>query len=358
MSRLLSSFLGGPVLGLLATVLCCLEAPLSHAADYEVDGTIEQTIVTFNGGPPARFKSDFTVYVKDCAWLVQTRPAGSTNTVTGVFEVASTNGTDIFQVDIRRLGTNAAKRALNIAQAYANAAPVDFLDGGMVGHLWLMFASGCALATNTDNLLPPVYDVSAAAPGKNTELKREIKWEPLRGAGSTPLSLVFLTNPIRKTTNASYMATGQTNVGSVTVASGFIFNQYLGGSDRIRKTATCTVTALRPHCSLENLLPNPKGPTVVGDLRVRIRAEGTNAPPTVVYEYKTDAGWLSPEASKKQYLEDRKRLLAMTHRSEVSPAVIVLLMALLMAPVVWFVFKPKSKAGLDSKGASRGRKKR
>jgi hypothetical protein len=130
---------------------------------------------------------------------------------------------------------------------------------------------------------------------------------------------------------------------------GFVFNQYLGGGDTIRKTATCTVTALRPFCSLEYLLPRPEGRTLVGDLRVKMPKEGTNAPPTAVYIYQTNQGWLSAQAAKDEFLNERAKYLATSGQNRVTPLELAALAALLMAPVAWFVFRPKSKLAPRSK---------
>ena len=334
-------------------LFCFLSITLSSPArgEYEVEGTISQTILNFNGGAPYKLRNDFTVFVRDCAWLIQIRPAGSTNHTAGIQEVGSTNGTDIFFLNIAPPSNNPTNHPLSSAQVFSYDTPVDNLDSGVIGHLWLMFASGCVLQTNTTSALAPVYDIAAAPLGPNGDFKREAKWDLINGPGSTPSSVYFITSPLDKSTNAVYRATGQTNVGNVTVASGFTFAQllperWLNGIKLPagpRKEVICTVTALRQGCTRSDLLPAPQGRTIVGDLRIKMPKEGTNAPPTVTYFYPTNQGWLSTNDAKVLFVAEREKFLEHAHRKRVNPLEIIALAAILLAPVAWFVFRAKQK---------------
>ena len=181
---------------------CLLTSRSLPAAQYEVDGTIEQTVTrpikVGLGGTnnildvrPTTY-ADFTVFVNDCAWLVQTRPKGRTNVLS---EIASTNGTEIFQVSFGAVrGSNGVIRRASMAQVYSNGAPVDFNDEGVVGHLWLMYASACHLQAITNHMLTPVWDMTATPMGK-PDLKYEAYWELINGPGSTPQSVIYLHPP-------------------------------------------------------------------------------------------------------------------------------------------------------------------
>ncbi len=43
----------------------------TSAAQYEVDGHIEQTIYKVDGSVQSKERSQFTVFVNDCSWLIQ-----------------------------------------------------------------------------------------------------------------------------------------------------------------------------------------------------------------------------------------------------------------------------------------------
>jgi hypothetical protein len=274
---------------------------VGRAAEYEVAGNIEQTI-HHDTSPPGNYRDDFVVYVRDCSWLIQVRPHGSANPLDGYFEVGSTNGTDIYQLNVPPTPADGGRAALSVAQVYSNSAPVDYLDNGVAGHLWMMFASGCQLRQNTNNLLPPVYDVNAAAPGNNPGLEREAIWELLGGPGTTPARVTFILNPIRKTTNAVYVAAGKTNSGSNTVAAGFRFTEYLGADAEVHKEVVCVVTSLRAVCTRANLLPSPAAGTLVGDFRAILPSTRSPTAPVANYLFDPAKGWLPPDDAAKESL--------------------------------------------------------
>jgi hypothetical protein len=93
--------------------------------EYEVKGSIRQSIIDFDS-PRFEYTNEFTVYVRDCDWLIQTteRQAGHVC----VREVGATNDTEIYE---------------STGMIKSKGIPVELLDRGVVGHLWLMFASQC-----------------------------------------------------------------------------------------------------------------------------------------------------------------------------------------------------------------------
>jgi hypothetical protein len=54
--------------------LCLLFSALVplEAAEYEVDGHLEQTLFKMDGSVQLVTRSKFTVFVKGCSWLIQT----------------------------------------------------------------------------------------------------------------------------------------------------------------------------------------------------------------------------------------------------------------------------------------------
>jgi hypothetical protein len=283
------------------------------AAEYEVDGQIDQTLFKPDGSVQLDTKSKFTVYVKDCSWLIQSIILDAAGKPLTLNETACTNGQVIYSVggrinkDAVHGGRNGAA-ALNHAYIYSNNVPVGQTDDYFVCHLWLMFASGCYFQNLSTNRLTPAYDSNASAI-IHPDLKREAKWELVNGPGSLPNSIVYLDEHGNHTPNATYMATGVTNVGELKIPSGFVFEQRVGArfapgsialgesapAYHIRKRAVATVTAVRPVCTRSELMPVASGITMVIDER----QQATNATNVLHYKLQNGIQWVPVEQAKK-----------------------------------------------------------
>lgn len=327
----------------------------ASAAEYEVDGQIEQTLYQRDGGVQSVEQAKFTVFVRDCSWLIQTTFLDKDGKPTFRNETACTNGAQIYSVGVN-IGKNNAPGGrpeipgLNVANIYSNTVPVGETDDYFICHLWQMFASGCYFENNTTNWLTPAYDLNASAP-VHPDLKREAKWELINGPGSLPLKVVYLENDRR--TNATYVATGVTNVDSLKIPSGFIFELRIGSINfapgpiapgesaptyRVRKQAIAMVTAVRPACTRVELMPQVQpGKTIVIDERL---ARSTNPAP-VFYNFQKGVKWVSVEESKKLAIPQSP---PRQHNPTVARAVFFVLLILpLVALGYFFLIKTKRK---------------
>ena len=250
----------------------------------EVHGEIVQTIYNVDGSIQSDTKALFTVFVRDCAWLIHSTDLDKVGRPVVARETGCINGSEIYEVvgdeEDGKVGTSKWKRNWNLASIVSNGVPVGHSDNYFVCHLWLMFASGCYFAGLSSNWLTPAYDVNAYLT-INPDLKQESKWQLANGPGSLPVNVVYLADG--DFTNATYVSTGITNVGGTQLASGFVFEQRLpglgfapgplrldrtGAQYRIRRRAVATVTFVRAFCSRSNLLPEARGATLVVDHRL------------------------------------------------------------------------------------------
>ena len=125
------------------SIFCCLTMAVagfgfsSLASEYEVDGQVSQMIARFNGTNLSATAS-FTVYVRDCGWMIKTTETNENGSVSSR-EIGSTNGFEIYDCAPPLEGNSGTKRAL----IESNTIPVGWLDSAVAGHLWLMFASQC-----------------------------------------------------------------------------------------------------------------------------------------------------------------------------------------------------------------------
>jgi ankyrin repeat protein len=255
--------------------------PSSPGREYEVDGKLNQTI-TENNGVTSHSSATFTVFVRDCGWLIAT----TENYEEGndiVREIGSTNGTEIYQC------------AGITALVQSNTAPIGWLDREVAAHLWLMFASPCYWPSLNSDQLIPVYDwrasAGAATTGFANRQKKSADWELLNGPGSLPREVRYLDS--LNHTNAIYTITGTNSTGGMLFPAGFVFKQFNG--DRLEKRVEVGVTAIRPVCSRANLIPLPsKGITVID---ARIDSGVPNRPSS--YQNPLFGQWLSAEEAKK-----------------------------------------------------------
>lgn len=255
------------------------------ATDYELDGVLEQTIYNRDGSVATFHKSQFTVFVRDCAWLIRTTQNDTNGKPVVASETACVNGAEIYQVSGRMDAGSATagrgSRSLNQALIVSNNVPIGRSDGYFVCHIWQMFASGCYFQNRTNSWLAPVYDLNASA-DVMPYLKLKAKWELIDGPGSLPKSVAYYRDD--NSIDATYTATGATNAGTVKIPSGFVFEwrnltqgrvypysrtvtNQPASTNNLRKRTMGTVTAVRPYCSRKDLTPTAKGKTLVTDQR-------------------------------------------------------------------------------------------
>jgi len=257
----------------------------SSGAEYEVKGTITQTI-TYSKGPVIQKTNGFTVYVRDCAWLIQTMENdGKGNNWQR--EVGSTNGTEIYEFNGRQ------------AFIYDTGIPVDLGYEQVDGHLWLMFASQCYWGSQHTDQLTPVFDFEASV-GANPNRKVTAQWELLNGPGSLPREVRYLGE--WDETNGLYTVTGTNSVGGMLIPNSFVFEERVVGQLSastlihelvVRKRVEAVVTSVQSVCSRKNLLPERgTGKIVTVDWRLKKPGSGNNVPS---YVTPASENWLSVE---------------------------------------------------------------
>jgi hypothetical protein len=323
------------------------------AAEYEVDGHIEQTIYNFNGSIGAVEKSKFTVYVKDCSWLIKTTQSDTNGNPIVGGETACVNGSEIYEVIGPVDGENAVighnSRSYNTASIVSNNIPVSMNEGKFISHIWLMYASGCYFRNLSTNWLTPAYDINAWL-AFLPNLKREAKWELVNGPGSLPMKVTYWNSQNEGgDINATYTATGVTNAGGIQVASGFVFemrvkNYWASGpilpgktvpEYNISKKAVASVTAIRPFCSRKDLTPTATGRTIVIDER----PPRNSTPRTNLSSYTVKDGvkWLPFAEAKLAYgTRLASSQSAQVPPKKVSPAIIVVILLVPAAFVLGF----------------------
>jgi hypothetical protein len=277
--------------------------------EYEVDGEIVQTFFGRDGPATEEYRAKFTVFVKDCSWLIHTVTQDEKGKPITLFETACTNGGEIYEMQ-----TNLSKTFYDgspdpgnrpgMAFIISNNVPVGSSLGYFNGHIWQMFASSCYFANLATNWLTPVYDPNAWASVIPT-LRREAKWKLINGPGSLPSSVVYVDRGVAA---ATYTATGVTNAGMIQIPGGFVFEQRDNGNlygpglilpgvsvpaYHVLRRVVATVTAVRPGCSRSDLLPAAKGTTLVIDYR--LSHEGNS------YTVTNGAPWLPVEKAAQLY---------------------------------------------------------
>src|ERR1039457_5737330 len=116
------------------TTLCLLLGTFvkTSAAQYAVDGQIEQTLYKMDGSVQSEGKSRFTIFIKDCSCLIQTTNLDVDANPLAMVETASTNGGVIYSVVVQ-IDKNAPMAGqfgggrvpnLNSAFVYSNDVPV------------------------------------------------------------------------------------------------------------------------------------------------------------------------------------------------------------------------------------------
>lgn len=347
-------------------IMAATQAASGFAVEYEVDGKLSQTIVPFNG-TNLQASASFTVYVRDCGWLIQTT---ETNEIGTVYkrEVGSTNGNEIYECVFllqappprKRLSTNGIApqtrpprsgrltNAPSIATIIATNIPVGQMDDAVVGHLWLMFASQCYWPILKTDRLTPVYDWHASV-AAGSRLAERAEWDLLNGSGSLPREVRYLGQ--WDETNALYRANGVTSAGQTPITDGFVFEERHAVQFKgmvLRKRVDVEVTAVRPVCTRASLLPSPDAMTMVIDRRVDGGAP-TIRPPA--YPNPVSGQWAPLEEAKK-LAEVRSNAVAAAlegirlrhHTSRRTPFVVAFMCCMMLGPLgIYFVWKRSGK---------------
>ena len=337
----------------------------SLAFEFEAEGTVDQLITTPRRGTYGASAS-FKVFVSGCGWLIETMETNEVGAITKR-EVGSTNGIEIFEcdhpvsvIDHSEESTNgvdvvAPKFTKSAAPVFAvvipGPVPVAETDSAVVGHLWLMFASGCYWPDLHTNQLIPVYDweASAAVHGQNRRVRAG--WSLLGGAGTLPKEVWYLGD--YGETNGLYRATGSRTTGGSPVPTGFIFERFQVGPLKeesfvhemvVVKRVEVAVTAIRSGCSRASLIPSPDTRAVLIDRR--FDSGVPKRPPS--YQLPAGRGWPtvaeSKELAKVQQTADLHNLAAAGLTSEPAqvrphdyrPIVLVVICIALLVPLVTY----------------------
>jgi hypothetical protein len=351
-----------------AITLAVVVAFTSWAAEYEVEGKIRQSIVQVNS-ITQEYSCDFTIYVRDCSWLIKTIDHDGNGTI-WQREVGSTNGMEIYESNVRldpagpaKQGTENDDRTKTITSGArtsklpgqcfisGNSIPVELLDKGVNGHLWLMFASQCYWGNLNTNWLTPVYDWHASV-GANPKGKVAAEWELMGGPGSLPLQVRYLGEWGQ--TNGLYRVTGTNSVQGILIPSGFVFEESHVGALQsngvihgmtVRKRVEADVTSAKAVCSRQSLIPVLESGTVIVDWRLK---EPTSVNSVPSYIMRHSGKWPSVEEAKAilkaaQQSQDsfgQIRLAQLHH----TPVLVVLMCAFLLGPLgIYFVWRRSGK---------------
>jgi len=346
------------------TVLVALFAFRSFAQEFEVEGVTTYRQISGTGKTVTLRSETFTVFVRDCQWLIQTReerPGGTP----AMWEIGQISPSEVVQLGIPSTPTNAigsnrvAIPPLRSAVVFSNAVPVGCLDK-TIAPLWIMFASHCFLRGRTNDLITPVYD-QVAGPTFNPNLKQQARWSFLPKAPGLPsvldyfndgqlhsmsksnLPSVFkLPKPYDQGfTNAICYATGVTNIGGLALPSGFVFERYMPANGRkstdlrVMERVEASVTAVRSSCSRENLMPelSRKSNTVIVDRR----SAPTNDLKLAVTLNNEESGGIWPKAEAVRKVEaERKKTIK---NARIRPVLVVVFALILFTPLLLFFLK-------------------
>jgi len=346
----------------------------SSASGYEVDGKVSEAITTHDGGV-VHATASFTVFVRDCGWLIQTIETNEIGVITRR-DVGSTNGTEIYECDqiLGRIqssvepsntpssGTLTFKRtsAPMLAFIVPGIIPVGEQDSAVVGHLWLMFGSQCYWPKLTTDQLRPVYDWKASEGAHGQGLKVTAVWKLLGGPGSLPRDVCYL--GAWGETNGRYSISGTNFVDGTLIPTGFVFERFKVGplNDNtfmhemvVVKRVDVKVTAIRPGCSRASLLPSPDVQSIIVDRR--FLSGIANRPPS--YPNPVNGQWPTLEKSRelanvRQIVDLRNpaRMKSARLQSQSGPpgnrstvVLMVMCIFLVVPPITYFALKGPRK---------------
>jgi hypothetical protein len=314
---------------------------LSQGAEYELQGQLRQTII--NGMATLSNSVDFTVYVKDCNWLIRCLEKDQRGVV-WQRELGMPNGIEIYETKIP-FETNeiAPRKTAPEGRAFIShqTVPVELLDEGVIGHIWLMFASQCFWGTNTSGEITPVFNWHASV-GAAPTIKASAEWELLNGPGSLPREVRYI--GIWDETNALYTATSSTNLGNLFVPLSFHFEQAHAEHRRgmvITKQIDAKLTSVRLGCSRANFFPERGArKMVVVDWRLQ---ENSSSPEIPGYMIAADENW--PTVDQARRLLQKNNSSQSTSQETLSKphqrfVLVVMIGLLLLGPLLLIKRKP------------------
>jgi hypothetical protein len=331
----------------------------AEAAECELGGTIHKDAPW-----------EFSVKVRDGQWCIRTWPAGTEGKGL-VYETGSTNGRVVYK-------TVQGPAGPGLAIIESNAVPTDCRDFGMTSLLWLMFASSAyldeegqkeesrraptnsfyrrsPLATGGGVVrlwITPVYDV-VASPMFAPQLKQEAIFFRSPNPPYLPIEMVYwndghwrvaggpsghdiVTYPMNPPydkgfTNVLLRATGFTNVETLSLPTGFLYEEYkpITGLGRavfeVKDRALVNVTWAKAGTSRTNLLPDYKGLIAIQDRRLVQAGEPT--PPMDYAAY--NGRWPGVEEVQRHH----RLKLWRASMAKRGPAIFIVFVAAALAPL-------------------------
>lgn len=304
-------------------------------SEYELAGMVTDEDFHAQGPLWRSLTREFVVYANGCQWLIQTTRDLKTNGLFWRGEVGSTNESEFyssgFAVPSSHRGsapaTNLAapqpgrpSRFLSEARVSPNRLPVG---NGVEHHLWLMLASSCYFARETNDSWPALF-LQVGSP-EVEQIRMRTVWGLLPGSAQLPALIHFLNDGThyfyqgggaikserykppfdRGFTNATYSVTGVTNVGDLVLPTGFCYQEWWA-DDRpdgkglvLRRRVSATITTVAARCSRGDLRPVLPPDAGVSDHRLPM-------PPSKVrniacYRAPRPARWLTVAEAKKHY---------------------------------------------------------
>jgi hypothetical protein len=333
------------------------------ASQYEVSGYVRQTMFKLDGRK-FEYGSRFTVFVRDCGWMIKTIDENGT---TSGYErdIGSTNGSDIFEycpnaggaLRVQKNATNGAapqvpSKPVNDKSAKQSNGfvrwgnlPVGLVDQDIVGHLWLMFASQCYWSGLETRMLTPLYNYRVSVPADpKMSVKVMGEWELLAGRGSLPQEVRYLNQ--WDETNGLYRAVGTVMAGATMLPDGFIFEerqaQPFPRGMVLRKVVRAEVTSVRAVCSLQDLIPAPEQGTVIVDWRL---VEANNAASLSSYVNPKSGKWPSLAESRelaRANAERNQNGMRKPPPPRTRPWMVAVVCAMLLAPLSLFLRRKKA----------------
>ena len=261
------------------------------AAKFEFEADGELTVQQINGDNKIILQESesFEVSVKDGQWFIVTTPQPGFQPAIVRYEIGGGNGT-IYQVsylDRKILEPNSLNTAMgNIG---TDIVPKN-IQGNQVAELWLAFASSPYFDGVKNGKLKPIYQmIASSTPNENLEdtakwkrfdaeprLPRQVDYinEKNIGVNGGQRLLFALPAPFEKGfTRASYHVDSATNVGGLTLPTGFSFKEFYVNQNtqpaelKVMRIVQANVTSVRTVCQRTNFIPAISEATYIGDDR-------------------------------------------------------------------------------------------
>ena len=256
--------------------------------EFEADG--ELTVQQIHGDKIILQESEsFEVSVKDDKWFIVTKPHPGFQPAGMVrYEIGGENDT-IYQVSYLDKKT-LAPTSLNTAMGRIETATVpENIVGNQIAELWLAFASSHYLDGAKNGKLKPVYDMIASM--RNEGWEDTAQWKRFDAEPRLPQMVDYINEkdigvnggrrlfiplppPFEKGfTRASYHVDSATNIGGLTLPTGFSFKEYYVERNtrpaelKVMRIVRATVTNVRTVCERTNFIPTISEPTYIGDDR-------------------------------------------------------------------------------------------